>query len=257
MSNSHPEPSQLYLEQVGLITPMRGPIEGIPVLTDISFQIFLGEFVCLVGPTGAGKSSLLRLLNRLNEPTQGKIYFLNQDIKNIPVLELRRQVMLIPQEAKLLGMTVRQAIAYPLLLQRLPKQAISERSETYRELLHIPDDWLERTEVQLSLGQRQLVAMARALVSQPKVLLLDEPTSALDIGSASRVLEVLTDLAAKEQMTVLMVNHQLELVEKFCTRLLHLQETRLIQDTLAEQIDWLELRNNLLQTQRQATQDWF
>ncbi|MGB7443842.1 MAG: ATP-binding cassette domain-containing protein [Coleofasciculaceae cyanobacterium] len=257
MSNTHRQPSQLCLEQVSLITPRRGPVEGIPVLTDIYFQIFPGEFVCLSGPTGAGKSSLLRLLNRLNEPTQGKIYWQNQDIQNISVFQLRREVMLVPQEAKLLGMNVREAIAYPLILQRLPKQVITERSETYRELLNIPDDWLERSELQLSLGQRQLVAMARALVSKPKMLLLDEPTSALDIGSASRVLEVLTDLAAKEQMTVLMVNHQLELVEKFCTRLLYLQETRLIQDGIAAQIDWVQVQKNLLQAQEKATQDWF
>jgi D-methionine transport system ATP-binding protein len=252
-----PTSPQLRLKQVNLVTSGRGPITGTPILTDISFEVFQSERVALIGPSGAGKTSLLRLLNRLSEPTAGSIYLENQDYQKIPVLQLRRQVMLVPQEPKLLGMTVQQALAYPLTLQQLPQRQIQERLDACREQLHIPGEWLERTELQLSVGQRQLVAIARALVIQPKILLLDEPTSALDAGLASHVLGVLADLAVKDKMAILMVNHQLDMAQMFCSRVLYLQGGQLLQDAPVAQIDWKQLRENLVKTSEQASQDWF
>ena len=249
--------AQLQLKEVSLVSSIKGKVTGAPILTDISFEVFRGDRICLIGPSGAGKTSLLRLLNRLSEPTKGEIYLDNQEIRKIPVLELRRQVMLVSQEPKLLGMTVREALAYPLLLQDLPKPTITERIETYREELHIPAEWLERTELQLSVGQRQLVAIARALVAQPKILLLDEPTSALDAGIASRLLCILTKLALNDKMTIVMVNHQLDIAQLFCTRVLYLQGSQLLQDTSAHQIDWKQLREQLMQAEAQAAQEWF
>ena len=138
-------------------------------------------------------------------------------------------------------------MAYPLVLRGLPKQTIQQRVNYWVEQLHIPSDWLGRTEVQLSAGQRQLVAIARALVIQPKMLLLDEPTSALDIGTASHLMQVLTQVSQTHQTTILMVNHQLDLAQIFCTRLLHLQQGRLLADQTASQIDWANLKDSLIQ----------
>ncbi len=246
----------LQLKQVSLTLSTKGKAAGIPILTDISFEVSQCDRISVIGPSGAGKTSLLRLLNRLSESTQGNIYLDNQNIRNIPVLELRRQVMLVPQEPKLLGMTVQEALAYPLVLQQLPKKANAQRIQEIRERLRIPAEWLERTELQLSLGQRQLVAIARALVVQPRIVLLDEPTSALDAGIASQVIRVFTDLAQKEQITILMVNHQLDMAELFCNRLLYLQDTQLLQDTTAEQINWQQLRERLVQAEAKASQEW-
>ena len=243
---------QLRVDQVSLAASLGSQ----SLLSNISFVGFKGDRICLIGPSGAGKSSLLRLLNRLSEPTSGAIYLENQDIRKIPVIQLRRQVMLVPQEPKLLGMTIREAIAYPLLLQQLPKRQIEERLETNRELLHLPAEWLERTELQLSVGQRQLVAITRALMIQPQILLLDEPTSALDAGIASHVLKVLSDLAIKNNMTVLMVNHQLDMAQRFCQRVLYLQQGQLRQDVQAEQINWKQLRENLIQAEAEVAQEW-
>lgn len=247
---------QLQLKQVSLVSSIKGVITGTPILTDISFEAFQGDRIVLVGPSGAGKTSLLRLLNRLSEPTSGRIYLEAQDYQKIPVLQLRRQVMLVSQEPKLLGMTVQQALAYPLTLQQIPQQQIQERLDAYREKLHIPGDWLDRTELQLSVGQRQLITIARALISQPKILLLDEPTSALDAGTASHVLGVLADLAEKDNLTILMVNHQLDMAQRFCTRVLYLQEGQLLQDELASRINWEQLRETLVQAETQASQEW-
>lgn len=247
---------QLQLKRVGLSSATGGAVAGIPILTDISFVVFAGDRLCLIGPSGAGKTSLLRLLNRLSEPTSGMICLEGQDYQKLPVLQLRRQVMLVHQESKLLGMTVQEALAYPLVLQQLSKQAITKRLEVVREQLHIPTDWLGRTELQLSVGQRQLVAIARALVCQPKILLLDEPTSALDAGLAAHTLGVLTELALHDKLTILMINHQLDLAERFCTRVLYLQEGQLLQDTATDQLNWKQLRERLTQWSEQASQDW-
>ncbi|WP_026732219.1 ABC transporter ATP-binding protein [Fischerella sp. PCC 9605] len=250
-----PQP-KLRLEKVSLYTSLQGNLQGYPILQGISFEVFEGDRLAVVGPSGAGKTYLLRLLNRLSEPTSGKIYLENQEYSQIPVLQLRACVTLVPQESKLLGMTVKEALAYPLVLRGLPKQTVQQRISNWIEQLHIPDDWLGRTEVQLSLGQRQLVAIARALVIQPSILLLDEPTSALDAGTASRVMAVITQLAQSNQTTILMVNHQLDIVEMFCTRLLHLQQGRLLANQKASDVDWLKLKESLVQAEAQTAEEW-
>ncbi len=253
----------LRLEQVNLFTKLKtqlsGNQQGYPILQDISLEVFqgdgsanaCGERIAIVGPVGAGKTSLLRLLNRLIEPTSGKIYLENQEYRQIPVIQLRQTLVLVLQESKLLGMTVGQALAYPLVLRGLSKQTIEQRVSQWTEQLHIPSEWLGRTEVQLSAGQRQLIAIARALVIQPKILLLDEPTSALDAGTASHLMQVLTQLSQTHQTTILMVNHQLELAQMFCTQLLHLQQGQLLANQKVSEINWVELRESLIQAEAQ------
>ena len=245
--------AQLRLDQVSL----SGSVGSHYLLKNISFEVSAGDRIAIIGPSGAGKTSLLRLLNRLSEPTAGSIYLENQEYRQIPVIELRQQVTLVLQESKLLGMTVKEALTYPLILRGLPRADIQQRLSYWIEQLHIPEDWLGRTEVQLSVGQRQLVAIARALVIQPKILLLDEPTSALDAGRATYLLQVLTQLATSSQTTILMVNHQLELAQMFCTRVLYLQHGQLLEDapnSLA--FDWVKLRETLIQAEAQATEEW-
>jgi len=245
--------AQLRLKQVSL----SGSVGSHYLLKDISFEVSAGSRIALIGPSGAGKTSLLRLLNRLSEPTAGSIYLSNQEYRQIPVLQLRQQVTLVPQESKLLGMTVQEALAYPLVLRNLPRAEIQQRVGYWIEQLHISTDWLGRTEVQLSVGQRQLVAIARALVIQPKILLFDEPTSALDAGRAYHLLQVLTQLAHSSQTTILMVNHQLDVAQQFCTRVLHFQHGQLVQDVPnSGQLDWAKLRENLIQAEAEAAQEW-
>ncbi len=243
---------RLALSGVGLRDS--GGIEEL--LTDISFSLSAGEFAGIVGASGAGKTSLLRLLNGLSTPTAGEIRLDGRDLQTLAPLTLRRQVVLVLQEPKLLDMTVQAALAYPLQLQKLPAAEIQTRLATWRDRLKIPDAWLERGELQLSVGQRQLVAIARALAMQPRVLLLDEPTSALDVGTADRVLNVLRKSAQREEVTVLMVNHQLELVAQGCDRVLLLADGKLRDDRPTSQIDWSAWRAELVATARSESGDW-
>ena len=242
----------LQLTQVSL----KAPVGLQYLLKNISFDVLTGDRIAIVGPSGAGKTSLLRLLNRLNEASEGSIYLENRDIKKIPVIQLRQQVTLLLQEPKLLGMTVNEAIAYPLMLRKLSTAAIKQKICYWREKLHIPEEWLDRTEVQLSAGQRQLVAIARALVIEPKILLLDEPTSALDAGRASHVLQILSQLAEEKNTAILMVNHQLDMAEQFGSRILQLQDGQLIEDIAADRVNWHHLRETLIKLEQQAAAEW-
>lgn len=238
----------LQLDQVSLLDPI-----GLNyLLENISFTVNRGDRISIVGQSGAGKSTILRLLNRLSEPTTGTIYLENKSILEIPVPQLRKRIVLVLQEPKLLGMTIAQALAYPLFLQQLPKGEIQQRIEDCCSQCNIPNEWLERNELQLSLGQRQIVAIARALIMQPQILLLDEPTSALDAGRAESLLAVLATL----DITILMVNHQLEIAEKFSDRLLYLEKGRLQQDTSANNVNWKELRKTIIEADKKSAQEW-
>ena len=244
--------SILYLEQVSLAASIGSAF----LLQNISFEVNQGDKIAIIGASGAGKTSLLRLLNRLSSPTQGKIYLETISLTQIPVIRLRQQVILVPQEPKLLGMTVKEALIYPLQLQALATAEIHQRLDTWLDRLRIPQEWLERHELQLSLGQRQLIAIARALIMQPKILLLDEPTSALDIGTANHLLTVLDRLVREYNLTILMVNHQLELIQNFADRLLYLTAGQLEVDTPNTNTAWQQLRQKLLQAQSESDLDW-
>jgi D-methionine transport system ATP-binding protein len=217
------------------------------ILNGISFQIKKRDRAAVLGTSGSGKTSLLRLLNRLSEPTTGTLLFQGTSYPQIPVLSLRKQIVLVPQEPKLLGMNVREALAYPLTLQKLSKSEIKQRLTTYCKALQIPESWYNKKELELSFGQRQLVTIARGLIMQPEVLLLDEPTSALDIGIATKVINFLK----QQEMTIIMVNHQLELAEMFCNRLLYLQKGELTKDQLNLNLNWQELKQEFSKTEQE------
>jgi D-methionine transport system ATP-binding protein len=245
----------LRLESVNLYRRLQHQHQY-PILQDISFEVSPGDRLVIVGESGAGKTSLLRLINRLSEPTGGKIYLKNQEYRQIPVIQLRQQVMLVQQESKLLGMTVGEALAYPLILRGLSKQTIQEKVSYWQEQLQIPEQWLGRTEVQLSAGQRQLIAIARALVTEPQILLLDEPTSALDTPTSNHLINILTQPTQTHSSAILMVDRQIDLAQKFSTHLLRLQQGQLVVNQPAADIDWDNLAASLTQAETQALAEW-
>ncbi|MEX0271591.1 ATP-binding cassette domain-containing protein [Leptolyngbyaceae cyanobacterium UHCC 1019] len=223
-------------------------------LREVSFEVFEGDRVAIVGAAGAGKTTLLRLLNRLISPTQGSIYLGDRPNTEISPVDLRQHILLLPQESKLLGMTVQDALAYPLQLRGFSPQAIAAQVSEWRDRLPIPVEWLHRTEPQLSLGQRQWVAIARALIAQPQVLLLDEPTAALDANQCQQFFAVFKQSGYAP--TVLMVTHQLDLAQAWCTRVLHFQGGQLVVDQPASKINWRTLEEALQQTAIAQEEEW-
>lgn len=235
---------------------MRASTGVVEILKGISFTLEVGDFVALVGPSGAGKTSLLRLMNRLSEPSGGTIRFAEKDIRQVPVVSLRQQVALVNQESRLLGMSVKETLGYPLRLQGRREQEITGAIAHWSEQLKIPTDWMTRTAVNLSLGQRQRVALARTLLSEPKVLLLDEPTSSQDLGYSEFLLSYLAGLTAQRQLTIVMANHQIDLAARYVSRLWYLENGRLIRDKPASETDWPNLRQTLLAAEQTAQDEW-
>lgn len=226
-----------------------------PILQNITFQVNMGDRLAIVGNSGSGKTSLLRLLNRLNEPTSGKIYLENQEYQKIPVIELRRQIILVQQEPKLLGMKVKQALSYPLVLRSLSITDIEERINYWCELLKIPDQWLTRHELELSTGEKQLIAIARALVTQPKILLLDEPSASLDIHSHNHLINALLTLNRQHSTTIFIATHDLDLIPQFCHHLLHLEQGQLVTNQTTDQINWENIKAKLKKAENQS-EEW-
>jgi D-methionine transport system ATP-binding protein len=227
-----------------------------PLLIDISFNLAAGECLTLTGITGAGKSTLLRLLNRLNEPTTGRVLFSGVDYRSIDPMTLRKQVMLVSQEPKLLGMKVREALAYPLQLQSLGAEEIKQRIVTVTEKLEIPTDWFDRIESQLSAGQKQIVSIARGLITRPQILLLDEPIANLDFHTAEKILNYITELVKSQQMGLIIVNHQLELAARFSDRLLYLQDGKLLLDRASNLVDWSNLQQQITVDESESIAEW-
>lgn len=250
INKSAEKSAEVRFERVSL----RAPAGIATVLADQSF--IAGGFVALVGPSGAGKTSLLRLINRLAEPSAGRIYLDGKDLKQLPVVELRRRVALVNQESKLLNMTVQHSLGYPLRLRGLSASQIETTVLDWADRLKIPADWLARTEVELSVGQRQRVAIARSLLTQPQVLLLDEPTSAQDLGYSEFLLSLLATQAQNQRLTVIMANHQLDLVERYATQLLHLHQGRLVNNSPAHQVNWSALREQIIDAEQREQADW-
>ncbi len=242
----------ISLEQVCLTNPITDRY----LLKDISLEIHRGDRLAVMGSSGSGKTTLFRLLNGLASATSGSLRFQGHNYSQISPMTLRRQIVLVTQEVRLLEMTVRETLAYPLVLQKLPPVKIQAALDYWIEKFHIPSDWLGRTEQQLSLGQRQWVGICRALILQPPVLLLDEPTSALDRGRTEDLLQILVELNQQQQTTILMANHQLDVAQQFATSLIYLQQGELTTRQQFPEINWGAIAQNLQIHQQQLNSEW-
>jgi D-methionine transport system ATP-binding protein len=227
-----------------------------PLLTDISFSLAAGECITLTGITGAGKSTLLRLLNRLSEPTKGEIFLTGADYRSISPVTLRQRVMLVSQTPQLLGMSVREALAYPLQLQSLGVAEIKQRILTVTDQFEIPTDWFDRNQSQLSVGQKQLVSIARGVITQPQILLLDEPISSLDTSTAARILTTINSICRSQNIGIIVVNHQLELAAQFSDRLLYLHDGKLLIDMATSSVDWQNLQQQIREFEDRSISEW-
>ena len=198
------------VEHLSLAYPGRHGQAPAQVLTDISFGVERGGALTLVGPSGSGKSSLLRCLNRLEEPTGGSVLFDGRAITEWDPRELRRRAALVLQTPVLFEGTVRDNLSL-----RAPKVALDFSEPRLRETLGevgLEASLLDREAATLSGGEKQRVTIARALLREPQALLLDEPTSALDPPNATLVIEAVCRLRQTRGLTSVVVTLSPELV---------------------------------------------
>jgi len=204
---------------------------GKPVIMDVSFTVFEGEKVVVIGPNGSGKSTLLKTILMLIEPIKGSIIFRDVDIVKLPKSELPRirvRMGYVPQEGVLFPhMKVVDNVALPLRLAlKMSKAEARKKALEYLKLFDI-HDLAYRYPAQLSGGQRQKVAIIRALALEPELLLLDEPTLNLDPSSRRDVLEVLYNVA-KLGKSMIVVTHEMDVVNKISDKVIAMKSGRVV-----------------------------
>ena len=208
-----------------------GPVK-VPALSDVSFRIAKGEFVTLHGSSGAGKTTLLRLLYRDDLPTEGEIEVLRYDVPRLrrrEVAEMRRMIGVVFQDAKLLpGRTVYENVAFVLRVLGTPRREITPRVFDALRAVGMSSR-AQAYPAQLSQGEAQRAALARAIARKPLLLLADEPTGSLDEAMAGEVLDVIKDIWAGGT-TVLFATHQRAVATALRQRTLALQAGRVVKD---------------------------
>lgn len=205
------------------------------ILKEVSFSIFEGESVGLMGESGSGKSSLVRILLLLEKAGSGEIYFNGRNVRefnNREVFRLRQKMQVVFQDSAsmlnpslLVYFQVEEGLAI-----HFPELSSEARRERVRELLaKVGLDWelAMRLPKELSGGQRQRVSLARALAVEPHLILLDEPASQLDAEVQGEILKLLKELQETENLAYLFISHDEELVRGFCSRVLRLEDGRI------------------------------
>ncbi|MEW6189088.1 MAG: cell division ATP-binding protein FtsE [Actinomycetota bacterium] len=208
--------------------------ENKPALQDVNITVQKGEFVFIVGPTGSGKTTIIRLLLREILPTKGEIYIAGQDIVHLRswrVPYLRRNIGCVFQDFKLLpNKTVYENVAFALEVIGRPSYAVKTQVPEVLRLVGL-EDKIDNYPDELSGGEQQRVSIARAFVNRPPLLLADEPTGNLDPATSMDIVSLLSRIN-RTGTTVLMATHDREIVNNFRKRVIALEEGRVIRDQL-------------------------
>lgn len=209
------------------------------VLKGIDLDIGQGEIFGIIGLSGAGKSTLVRCINRLEEPTSGRILLDGKNILDLSQEELRKersQIGMIFQHFNLFDQrTVEENIAYPLEVIGEDKKTIEKRIDellSFVDLLDKKDEYPSR----LSGGQKQRVAIARSLATKPKILLSDEGTSALDPSNTQLILDLLRRAVDEFGLTIVMITHQMEVAKEVCDRIAVMEDGKVIEENTVEEL---------------------
>lgn len=205
------------------------------VLKGINFSVEKGEVISIIGPSGGGKSTLLRCINLLETPTSGNIYF--KDEKISATEKYRQQVGMVFQNFNLFNnlTVIENCILAPKKLLNLSDKEARDQAKRYLEKVGMLD-FINARPKSLSGGQKQRVAIARALCMKPEILLFDEPTSALDPEMVSEVLKIIVSLA-KEGMTMLVVTHEMSFSKNVSDRILFMQNGVIAADIKPSEVE--------------------
>ncbi len=204
----------------------------------VSFTIEEGEFITILGSSGCGKTTLLKMVNRLYEPDNGKIFLFGEDISAVDVVQLRRRIGYVIQQIGLFPhMTVGSNIAMVPNLLKWEKEKTNARVDQLLTMIGLePVEYKNRYPAQLSGGQQQRVGLARALAADPKIMLMDEPFGAIDSITRLRLQDELLALHRGMKKTFLFVTHDIEEAFKLGTKVIIMNEGNILQFDTPERI---------------------
>lgn len=204
----------------------------VEALQDVSLKIEDGEIFGVIGFSGAGKSTLIRCMNLLERPDSGKVLVNGKDLMTLSKGDLRKErknIGMIFQQFNLLGSkTVYQNLAIPLILEKVPKADIKERVHKLLEFVEL-EDKMDTYASQLSGGQKQRVGIARALATNPSILLCDEATSALDPKTTESILQLLQKVNRELGVTVVLITHEMNVIKKICGRVAVMENGKIVE----------------------------
>lgn len=201
-------------------------------LNKVSLEVEKGDIFGVIGYSGAGKSTLIRLVNRLETPDSGKVWVDGADLSALSEKELRKQrkeIGMVFQQFNLLeSQTVFHNIALPLILEHADKDVINKRVEELLDFVEL-EDKKDVYVSQLSGGQKQRIGIARALATNPKILLCDEATSALDPRTTEAILQLLQKINRELGITILLITHEMNVIKKICNKVAVMKEGKIIE----------------------------
>ncbi len=222
-----------------LTKTFRGKTQTVDALKDINLQINQGDIYGIIGMSGAGKSTLVRCINFLEKPTSGNVVIDGKDLASLSpkaLRQLRQDVSMIFQHFNLLQQRdVRGNIAFAMEIAGMKKEAIDKRVDEMLEIVGLTDRQ-HNYPSQLSGGQQQRVAIARALSTNPKIILCDEATSALDPQTTTSILNLLRDINKKLGITIVIITHEMSVVESVCTHVAIIDNGDLVENGTVEQV---------------------
>ena len=211
----------------------------VKAVRDVSFEVADGEIYGLIGLSGAGKSTVVRCLNLLERPEEGKIYFNGENLASLPDRELRKRrkdIGMIFQHFNLFEQkNVFENIAFPLRRLRMDSTEIKKRADELLKYIDL-EEKREAYPSELSGGQKQHVAIARALATKPKLILSDEGTSALDPETTQSILTLLKDSVKKFGVSIVMITHQMEVAKEICDRIGVMEGGEIIEEGTVEEL---------------------
>ena len=211
----------------------------VDALRNVSLTIADGDIYGIIGMSGAGKSTLVRCINMLERPTEGRVIVDGQQLDAMTPAQLRaarREITMIFQRFNLLMQrTCLQNICFPMELAGVSRKEAQSRARELLELVGLPDK-AQAYPAQLSGGQQQRIAIARALATNPKVLLCDEATSALDPKTTRQILELIRDINRQLGITVVVITHQMSVVKEICTHVAILDDGEVVEDGMVSTV---------------------
>lgn len=212
---------------------------NVQALKNINLTIQDGDIYGIIGMSGAGKSTLVRCINMLERPTEGQVIVNGKDMGALTAKQLRESrhdiTMIFQQFNLLMQRTCLKNVCFPMEISGVKKGDALKRAKELLELVGLPDK-ANAYPAQLSGGQKQRIAIARALATNPKVLLCDEATSALDPNTTHSILELVKDINKKLGITVVVITHQMSVVEEICNKVAILDDGCVVEEGLVEEI---------------------